>query len=74
MPLYEYRCRECEREFELLVTRQADVAAECPSCRSSRVDRLIGLPARGRVVEATPATNCRGDGAPCGAPRCGRKV
>jgi putative FmdB family regulatory protein len=73
MPLYEYTCRKCTHTFEVLVTGKTGEPDRCPSCESEEVDRLIGLPAPGRVVEGQPATNCRGDGPPCGAPWCGRK-
>ncbi|MCL4813465.1 MAG: zinc ribbon domain-containing protein [Vicinamibacteraceae bacterium] len=42
MPMFEYRCRACGREFEKLIlsTRQApDVA--CPGCESAEVERLL---------------------------------
>jgi len=73
MPLYEYNCRACGRPFEVLVSaRSAAEPVRCPECVSPEVDRLIGLPAA-KVVDAAPATNCRGEGPPCGAPWCGRK-
>ena len=72
MPLYEYRCRKCEREFEALVSSRGEEVVQCPSCDGDQLDRLFGLPAKGRVLDSSPATNCRGDGPPCGAPRCGR--
>lgn len=74
MPLYEYTCRKCERSFETLVTTSDVEGVHCPSCDGQELDRLIGLPARGRVVDGQAATNCRGYGPPCGAPRCGRKL
>jgi putative FmdB family regulatory protein len=73
MPLYEYTCRKCEHSFEALVTARGTAAVKCPKCESAELDQLIGLPAPGRVVDGQPATNCRGDGPPCGAPWCGRK-
>lgn len=73
MPLYEYTCRACETTFETLVSTRTTVAVACPKCGGTELDRLIGLPAPGRVTEGQPATNCRGDGPPCGAPWCGRK-
>jgi putative FmdB family regulatory protein len=73
MPLYEYTCRKCEHAFEALVTARSAAAVKCPQCESEELDQLIGLPAPGRVVDGPPATNCRGDGPPCGAPWCGRK-
>ena len=73
MPLYEYTCRKCEHSFEALVTARTATAVKCPKCESAELDQLIGLPSAGRTVEGKPATNCRGDGPPCGAPWCGRK-
>ena len=72
MPLYEYRCRKCEHEFEAIVSGRSGDEVQCPECSADNIDRLIGLPARGKVTDGTSATNCRGDGPPCGAPRCGR--
>jgi len=40
MPLYEYVCKACHHEFEALV-RSQDPAPECPSCRSSDLEKLI---------------------------------
>lgn len=74
MPLYEYTCRTCEKDFEALVTARDAEEVRCPDCDGTKLDRHFGLPARGRVAESSPATNCRGDGPPCGAPYCGRKA
>jgi putative FmdB family regulatory protein len=74
MPLYEYTCEACEHSFEALVTTKTMDTIRCPKCSATKLNRLIGLPAPGRVVDGAPATNCRGDGPPCGAPRCGRKT
>ena len=43
MPLYEYACRACGRQFEALV-RGADTAF-CPSCKGQDLDRLLSAPA-----------------------------
>jgi putative FmdB family regulatory protein len=42
MPIYEYKCKGCGNQFEALV-RKADVP-ECPSCKSTDLDRLLSLP------------------------------
>ncbi|MDE2661701.1 MAG: zinc ribbon domain-containing protein [Gemmatimonadota bacterium] len=42
MPIYEYRCRECSHEFELLV--RGSMTPACPPCGSAELDRLISLP------------------------------
>jgi putative FmdB family regulatory protein len=41
MPIYEYECRGCGREFEQLV-RTGDTPA-CPSCQSQDLQRLLSL-------------------------------
>lgn len=41
MPIYEYRCRACVNEFELLV-RASDTPV-CPRCASGDLERLISL-------------------------------
>jgi putative FmdB family regulatory protein len=40
MPLYDFRCRACAREFEALV-RSGDEAPACPSCKSRDLERLL---------------------------------
>lgn len=44
MPIYEYRCEECNERFELFV--RSGVKPEdlvCPVCGSSRVVKVISL-------------------------------
>jgi len=41
LPIYEYRCRACDREFEKLVDARATVT--CPECESPQVMRLLSL-------------------------------
>lgn len=40
MPIYEYQCRQCANEFELLVLKNSPVPA-CPSCQSQDIEQLI---------------------------------
>ena len=39
MPIYEYECRTCHQEFELIVLK--DTVLACPSCHGSDLERLI---------------------------------
>lgn len=39
MPIYDYKCRGCGEEFELLVLR--NTVAACPSCQSQELEQLI---------------------------------
>lgn len=51
MPLFEFRCRECEHDFELLVRNRE--AAVCPHCGSEAPDKLISAAAVS-VARGTP--------------------
>jgi putative FmdB family regulatory protein len=39
MPIYEYECRSCRLEFELIVLKDTVVA--CPSCQGQDLERLL---------------------------------
>ncbi len=39
MPIYDYKCRTCGHEFELIVLRTTVVA--CPSCQSAELEQLL---------------------------------
>lgn len=41
MPVYEYRCKSCENEFEVMQKITEEPEAECPVCESDNVERLI---------------------------------
>jgi putative FmdB family regulatory protein len=42
MPLYEYRCEQCGKSFEMLRRMQdADRELQCPDCKSQEVERLL---------------------------------
>lgn len=43
MPLYDYRCRTCEHQFEGLVLRGKEPA--CEKCGGADLERLLSLPA-----------------------------
>ena len=41
MPLYEFWCTECGKEYEELVAISADRNPPCPDCGSKKVERKI---------------------------------
>jgi putative FmdB family regulatory protein len=63
MPIYEYACAPCGREFEEIVRRSGEAEVKCPACGSRDVGRRISRPA------ATRAPG--GDASGAAAPSCG---
>ena len=41
MPIYEYRCDKCDREFEVEQRITDPPLGSCPKCRSRKLRRLI---------------------------------
>lgn len=65
MPLYEYACKHCNRQFEALV-RSAETP-ECPSCHSRDLERRLSVFAA-HTASPGPASKSFA-GSPCGT--CG---
>ena len=68
MPIYEYRCRACGRDFEKYV-HTTSTAVACPSCQSDHVMRklsVFGLKTAGAVAASMPSGgSCCGGGCSC---------
>ncbi len=56
MPLYEYVCRKCSRQFEELVFGDAKVS--CPSCQSQDLERVLSVVAVGKAETEAPPPRC----------------
>jgi len=72
MPMYEYACQGCGKEFETLV--RADTTPECPDCHSTELKKLLSVFATSAAgphplpMDASPCGSCgnfRGPGS-CG--------
>jgi putative FmdB family regulatory protein len=42
MPIYDYRCTDCDERYDELVRRAEDVVT-CPSCGSEHSERLLSV-------------------------------
>jgi putative FmdB family regulatory protein len=67
MPIYEYRCEDCEKPFEKLV-RAFREEVTCPACGSGEVERLLSTFAMSGLASSTSSS---GGGGGCGCGRCG---
>jgi putative FmdB family regulatory protein len=62
MPLFEYRCEDCGKQFERIVPRH-DSPADCPGCSSVRVEKQLSVFA---------VSTSQGDSSFDAGPGCGR--
>ena len=67
MPIFEYRCRTCRREFEALLNGANE--PECPACHSHDLARGFSLFAVGGRSAALAAREPAGPCGTCGDPR-----
>lgn len=66
MPIYEYHCEDCNKDFETLLMRSSE-AVHCPGCGGSKLHKLISVHAVGHGMPDTACGN-----APCSpTPLCG---
>ena len=71
MPLYEYACKTCSHQFEVLVRNSQDTP-QCPACHATVLERRFSVfaahtgAAPARAVSPGPCGTCgdpRGPGA-----------
>ena len=68
MPIYEYRCRGCQRDFERYVASPGATTAACPDCSSGDVMRkltVFGMKSEGGSM-ASEMSGMSGGGGCCG--------
>ena len=71
MPIYEYECRDCRHDFELLV--HAATTPVCPACDSISLRKRLSAFAVGRgdaAIAASAPQACGTCGDPRGAGAC----
>ncbi len=43
MPIYEYKCKQCENDFERLVFSGEEENVSCPQCKSKDVNKRMSV-------------------------------
>ena len=70
MPIYEFKCGACGKEFEKLCAVGKDRRIQCPECGGRRSERrfsLFGVRSSGR---ATAASGSKASCSSCGSRNC----
>ncbi len=64
MPLYEYRCRECDHQFEIQQLLSDDALTECPACSGDlrKVFSPVGIAFKGSGFYKTDSRPSSGSG------------
>ena len=71
MPIYEYRCEECGKVFEEIVSGHDPDVLPCPTCSSNKTEKLMSRIGGIGMGKASGDFACS-SGAPCpGAASCG---
>lgn len=68
MPIYEYRCKKCHKEFECIVLGDGS-AVSCPECKGKKVERLMSscsFKSGGKYSSPSTSAGC----ATCGGGSC----
>ena len=72
MPIYEYRCGSCKREFEHLVRSRSEKAPVCPACGKSGVEKMLSafspMAAPVKGLPACASGKCSSSG--CSSGKC----
>jgi putative FmdB family regulatory protein len=75
MPIYEYVCQDCDKDFEVIRSMsQADAPIACQACGGEHVKRKLALfyaQSGGRSVSGTSSGGCGScSGGSCGSCSC----
>jgi len=71
MPIYEYRCQNCETQFEQLIRDGEALLLRCPRCGAQEVNRLLSVFATGANARSTAAPADLPTGNHCCGGTCG---
>jgi putative FmdB family regulatory protein len=64
MPIYEYECKKCGKDFEALVAMSAKDNPACPTCRSVNVKKKMSITAssKGGCGTCASTSSCSSKG------------
>lgn len=63
MPIYEFRCQKCNKEFENLLSSSSNDAlneVKCPECSSDQVKKIISSSSYRLASSASPLPTMAG--------------
>lgn len=72
MPIYEYKCRGCDKVFEELFFSEPQEALPCPNCSSTETEKIMSVTGVGSSSASEPAcaSNCTSPESCCSGGSC----
>lgn len=71
MPIYEFHCKDCDADSEVLVRATSWKGTKCPRCGSTRLVKKLSVFAAARSESpAMPSTPCGADPGSCCGGAC----
>jgi len=70
MPIYEYRCKNCGEQVEVLVRSRTSNPPTCPHCGSPLLEKLLSAPYVMKRQRRPAGLTCCGQEDRCEAPPC----
>ena len=70
MPIYDFRCRDCDKVSEILVRGTEGQAAHCTGCGSESMEKLVSASYAIRMDAPESDTTCCGRAERCETPPC----
>lgn len=67
MPIFEYTCKDCRREFEVIV--HGGARPKCPHCQSAKLAKKLSVFAVAGSSKSQAAAEPMGGCGSCGDPR-----
>ena len=58
MPIYEFHCKDCRKEFKTLRSHKQLESVLCPTCGNGRVARLLSVTAAHSQAEGFGGQAC----------------
>ena len=58
MPIYEYQCGKCKKQFEVVTMSMSEKAnAVCPKCKSKKISRMMSKFGRGKYASLSSGSS-----------------
>jgi putative FmdB family regulatory protein len=72
MPIYEYKCKKCDKISELFIQKQDEVI-KCPYCGSKEMEKVFSSSYIIHMGSSSPRKTCCGREERCDSPPCSSK-